>query len=187
MKRIFAAVLFALLITTAPAHATTVPNAIEEVNITFADGYVLTGQMQWQYFSGGPYCCGLPGPPTPGYGFPSPGPAGLFLNGGAFVAGVPHADGVSLNAVFIPPGGGPVDIYANLADLPNNLTVADFSINSSYPSYPPTDGSPGISGTVSCVSGCLSPVPLPVALPLFGSGVVALAGLAWRSRRKVSA
>jgi hypothetical protein len=33
----------------------------------------------------------------------------------------------------------------------------------------------------------VSAVPLPAALPLFGSGILALAGFAWRSRGKVSA
>jgi hypothetical protein len=33
----------------------------------------------------------------------------------------------------------------------------------------------------------VAPVPLPAALPLFGSGVIALAGVAWRRRGKVSA
>ena len=32
----------------------------------------------------------------------------------------------------------------------------------------------------------VSPVPLPAALPLFGSGVLALAGFAWKKRGKVS-
>ena len=42
------------------------------------------------------------------------------------------------------------------------------------------DGIPAISGDV------VSAVPLPAALPLFGSGVLALAGFAWRSTEKVS-
>jgi hypothetical protein len=39
---------------------------------------------------------------------------------------------------------------------------------------------PAISGDV------VSAVPLPAALPLFGSGVMMLAGVAWRRRGKVS-
>jgi hypothetical protein len=43
-----------------------------------------------------------------------------------------------------------------------------------------------IGGTVNCVGGCdINAVPLPAALPLFGSGLLALAGIAWL-RGKVS-
>ena len=49
MKRTIAAAIFALLAVTAPARAMMVdpPPAIEAVNITFADGDTLTGQMGW--------------------------------------------------------------------------------------------------------------------------------------------
>jgi hypothetical protein len=42
----------------------------------------------------------------------------------------------------------------------------------------------GLQGSLTTAE--VSPVPLPDALPLFGSGVIALAGMAWRSRGKVS-
>jgi hypothetical protein len=42
----------------------------------------------------------------------------------------------------------------------------------------------GLSG--SLVEASVSAAPLPAALPLFGSGVIALAGFAWQRRGKVS-
>jgi PEP-CTERM motif len=61
------------------------------------------------------------------------------------------------------------------------LALSDFTLN----------GTPGVSGNVAwCVplSGeCgFTATPLPAALCLFGSGVLALAGFAWRRRGKVS-
>jgi hypothetical protein len=61
------------------------------------------------------------------------------------------------------------------------------SASLSHSTYFPTpfsvftlNGTLAESGTVNCVVGCdVSAVPLPAALPLFGSGVIALAGLAW--------
>ena len=49
LTRIFAAAVFALLTMIAPAHAATIPNAIEAVDITFANGWTLTGEMEWHY------------------------------------------------------------------------------------------------------------------------------------------
>ena len=62
----------------------------------------------------------------------------------------------------------------NAANLPN-LTLSDFSLN----------GITARAGNISCVSGCdISSVPLPAALPMLSTGLLALMGFAaWRSRR----
>jgi len=65
--------------------------------------------------------------------------------------------------------GGPAAL-----DSPENLLV--------FGDLEGPEGRIHISGTVSPASA----VPLPAALPLFGSGVLALAGVAWRRRGKVS-
>jgi hypothetical protein len=44
-KFCIAAAAFALLTVTAPGHAST--TAIDAVNVTFANGYTLTGEMGW--------------------------------------------------------------------------------------------------------------------------------------------
>ncbi len=83
--------------------------------------------------------------------------------------------------------GKPPVIYAVLADLPNYLTVSDFSPVTSLNSL--NNGIPGVAGTVSCVSGCgdVSAVPLPAAFPLFASALAGLGGVGWWKRRgKVS-
>jgi hypothetical protein len=68
-------------------------------------------------------------------------------------------------------GGPPVNVFDLV--FPDNrlpLTFSDFSLNG-----------------VTAVSGDVSVVPLPAALPLFGSAVLGLAGLAWKRKRTVSA
>jgi hypothetical protein len=182
LSRIFvAAVLLAILTSTAPAHAAVVFDAVTEaVNITFANGYTLTGELNYDFFDS----------PTIFYGFPHPGPTGLFLNGADLFSTNGAPDGESINGVWANPGnipghgsgpGATADLYAVLADLPNNLTVGDFFLNGTPFVF--TDGIPGVSGSVECVNGC-GATPLPAALPLFGSGVMMLAGFAWRSRGK---
>jgi len=182
MLRIFAAAI-ALLAVTMPAHAAPIPNPVEAVDITFANGWTLTGELTYvgdTFFT-----------PT-GYAFPHPGPTGLFLNGADLFATNGAPDGSSINGVWANPGnipghgsgpGGTADLYAVLADLPNNLTFGDFFLNGTPNVF--TDGIPGVSGSVQCVSGC-GVAPLPAALPLFGSGVMVLAGFAWRKKGKVS-
>jgi hypothetical protein len=72
-------------------------------------------------------------------------------------------------------------LTVNLADLPN-LSISDFTLTNYGQSQLPTYA---VSGGVLCASGCsVSATPLPDALPLFGSALLALAGFAaWRSRR----
>jgi hypothetical protein len=178
MSRTFAAVIFALLTVTAPAHAAYV-NAIEAVDVEFANGYVLTGEMEWANVGGGHYA------------YPIEGPEGLYLNG-AELFGLRPPDGYSINGVFWTPppvnsGFYNADIYAVVADLPNNLTVSDFYLNSTFASLVAgmPDGIQGVAGTVhtcSTETNC-NVTPLPDALPMFGAALFALGGFAaWRSR-----
>jgi hypothetical protein len=77
----------------------------------------------------------------------------------------------TLLPVIVPGGPTLFDLRINTANI-SNLTYLDF---------------PGaISGTVTVTSEAFA-TPLPPALPLVGSGVIALAGFAWRSRGEVSA
>ena len=114
-----------------------------------------------------------------GASFPFTGPTGLTINGYPFLGGQGAPNGYTINGVS-------ASLYAILADVPN-LTPNEFFLDSSYGSVVggSPDGIPGVSGTVSCVSGCgVSAVPIPAASPLFGSALLALAGLAaYRSRR----
>jgi len=163
MKKFYtAAVVFALLSVTAPAHAATI-GPTDALDITFANGDTLSGEIGWWFDV---Y--------TPGFSFPFPGPSGLEFNGGPFFGPQGAPNGYTINGPF-------ASVYAVLADVPD-LTPNEFFLNSSFQSIVngTPDGSPGIGGTVSCVSGCsVGATPLPAALLLFGSGLLALAGFAW--------
>ena len=172
LTRIFAAaVLLGILTATEPARAAT----IDDVNIIFSNGWNLTGEVGFN-------------PIGSGYAYPYAGPAGLFLNGAKWGTGSGAPNGSGLNGIwgFNPSTGfccaGTLylaDVEFNLADVPY-LVPHDFSIYTTSPYYSGTPDAIGVSGTVS-------PVPLPPALPLFGSGIAALAGFAVRRRGKVSA
>jgi hypothetical protein len=206
MKRIFAAVLFALLIAAAPARAATITDV---VNFSVSD------------FS----CCafgGSPPSPTPPYsqligsftvtfdqfasttGEAATSPYPIILNslnvpGSSFSFNyTPPAFVLQTCTLHNPCGGGPLlfqdgilTVYGTLGtDDELILTIANINtspiIAAAY-----TEGSlkdtwvNGGMGSVTVSSDPPSPVPLPPTLPLFGSGIVVLAGLAWR-RGKVS-
>jgi hypothetical protein len=80
-------------------------------------------------------------------------------------------------------------VYAVLADVPD-LTPNEFFLNSSFQSIVngTPDGIPGVSGTVTCITGCsVAATPLPDALRMFGAALFALGGFAaWRSTAKTS-
>ena len=187
---IFAAA-FALLAATVPARATIIPNeaAIESVDITFANSFTLTGEMSFI-----PPSC-IVG--TCGYSFPQPvSPPGLYLSGVPSFVPLGEPNGSTYNAIWFDGGTRTYNagIYVNVANLPNNLTFADFTLGSPSENggtVPPFLDPPyyaGVSGTVTCVSGCgVSAVPLPAALPLFVSAVLGLAAFArWRSRPAIT-
>jgi hypothetical protein len=154
------------------------------VNITFANGAILTGEIDWNYDIF-----------TPGYSFPQIGPTGLYLDGVPAFGACGAPNGSSLCTGFFstvtgqspPHGFGPHNIYAVLADLPNSLGPTDFFLDGSLDNGF-TDGIPGVRGSIRCVSGncTLNPVPLPAALPMFGAAVAGLGGAGWWKRRKDS-
>jgi hypothetical protein len=77
--------------------------------------------------------------------------------------------------------GEPNKLFQFAADGDHTLTIPG-----NFPGLPVSfwalDGVAAVSGDVKLVS--LSYVPLPAALPLFGSGVIALAGVARRKQRR---
>jgi hypothetical protein len=118
MIRTFAAAVFVLLAVTAPARAMMVdpPPAIDKVNITFANGDTLTGEIGWF----------PPGDPNPGYSFPFIGPTGLTFNGGPYFRQAEAPNGYTIPGVLTG-----TDIYAILADVPyltpNEFFLGNFS------------------------------------------------------------
>jgi hypothetical protein len=175
LSRIFAAAVFTLLTMAGPTHAATV--RLEDYidlnylpgNPKFAAGGEFTGDIA--FLQVGPLGFGL-------------APPGSWIGGGSlqrngfpitsFAASLICAPPIACAEYFVP--AGPIDsgefiITVNSNHFPN-LTYADFGAD---------------SGTVTIVSETgFSPVPLPAALPLFGSGVLALAGVACRKRGKIS-
>lgn len=80
-------------------------------------------------------------------------------------------DGTTVE-LFVPTGPlGFVVFGVNTDYLPPDPTFANFLLN----------GTPATGGAVTVPSETLA-TPLPAALPLFGSGLLALAGFAWRRK-----
>ena len=142
ITRIFAAALFALLTVTTPARAATILN----LDLDFGNGYQEIGSVE---FFGGPGflfgyqgCCGL----------------NVYYNGTPLspftgpVGGIPPQPNSAVGLFDI--GGSPVAFGLPLSNTQKfpYLTFADFSLI----------GTPAVSGDVSIV-------PLPAALPLFRS------------------
>jgi hypothetical protein len=162
-----AAAVFVLLTLTAPARAASIT---EYINLDFGNGYTVIGNIT---FYDVPNYLGHPFFPCVGCRDVPP-PANLYLNGSPLAAydgrfgdiwGLGNPTGEPL--YWLTPNGDSVDgLTSSLGHLPT--TFADFFLNDS----------PAVSGDVSVV-------PLPAALPLSGTAILGLAGLAWR-RRKVS-
>jgi hypothetical protein len=176
LTRIFAAALFALLMTTAPAHAS--PIYLEDLSLNFGGGYTINGGMYFQLgmnpaptftfsFNGTPLDLSSSFGSDPGHFFFDTSPPPLPLPPGflPFEFDLARIDGIG--PLFPPP-----------------TSFSDFALND----VPAVSGS--VSGdTINFGAGavsCAAPTPLPAALPLFGSGVIALAGFAVRRRGKVS-
>jgi hypothetical protein len=191
MKRTFATI-FVLLLVTLPARAATVQwNLDNVVNGYFGGGYeTITGFFDYNTASnsitywnlqaiggtvstftgvsgsiGGPAFVENLGPPS------DPSFSGSFGNYSnpdplALTFGTGNLDGTS-NLLFV---GG---LYYSP------------SVFVGGPDSAPPSGFITVNGSLD-YGGEVSPVPLPAALPLFGSGVIALTGLAWRWGGKVS-
>jgi hypothetical protein len=171
----FAAAVFALLTMTAPAHAAFVSDLDADLNLNFGSSTQLVGSIDLTWLPvgfGGAACCRVSD-----Y---------ILLDSSLSLNGVPLTPtGIGQNAFSY--DGTTVEIFAPVS--PFGFPV--FGINTDYLPPNPTfsnfllAGTPATSGTVTVLSETLA-TPLPAALPLFGSAVLALAGLAWR-RGKVSA
>jgi hypothetical protein len=177
MKRTLAAALFSLLTVSAPAHAAYV---YEDINVSFGlpfgFGYNASGQLTFTNIFPPPPLFGPTGtPPTLTGPFPS---LCSSCVGWAFYS---FTQNYGYEYVTIKPGLHGVTYGIDTAvlsfcchDIPQSFS--DFSLDVDGTNYP------ALSGTVTVLSETAA-TPLPPALPLFGSGVIALAGLAWRKRR----
>jgi hypothetical protein len=168
---IFTAGMFVLLTMTATARAALV--TVEALDLTFANGFTLTGDL------------GLAPTMAPQDIFPE---NGLAVNGEASFIQTGEPDGVAYRGLFWNPPGtstinGPaldIAITVNLAALPN-LTLSDITLSNLDAAGQPTFAA--IAGTAVCVSGCsVSAVPIPAPLPLFACAVLSLGAFAWRRR-----
>jgi hypothetical protein len=192
MNRTFAAAIFALLIIAAPARAADILwYQIDTINLRYSNNLTLTGNLD--------IIDGAPSVPN-------------YLAHWGSTYGVPFANStLSLNgSPLVPITGGPGFLYTATGVIP----FADITYPvppccgapgaPTYGTFPlllsPYDialnRTPSFSGSVnteSCSSdgtnttctnlGTLA-TPLPPALPMFGAALLALGGLAWRSRRQ---
>jgi hypothetical protein len=174
-KIIPAALLLAILTSTAPAHAAYVSAINADLDLHFINGDELTGNINLTLNT--PYAAAHLGP------WQLVG--NLSINGLPvstccdFRAGVPGTVAI----LVMPPSGCCYDFIVNTAFLSPNPTYLDFGLG---PLFDASYHYTATSGTVTVLSETLA-TPLPAALPLFGSGVMMLAGVAWRRRGKVSA
>jgi hypothetical protein len=183
LTRIFtAALLLAILTSTAPAHAAYVSAINADLDLHFASGDELTGNINL-LLNPNPHAAAILGPWT-GIGTS----LDLSVNGTplnvlpGIVASAGPVPGIV--AILGSPFGPEFDFIVNTAFLPPNPTYSDFGLR---PYYGPFSGDPtATGGTVTVLSETVA-APLPNALPLFGSGVMMLAGFAVRRRGKVSA
>jgi hypothetical protein len=173
-KKLAIAVAFALLTLTAPAHAATI-DANDIINLNFGNGLIASGSIAFnQIHLNSPYLSFYPNPSV-----------NLYLNGTPLPRfqnpfpplGDPY---YFVDPLDFGPPNSPGDFFAELAWPAGSLptSVLDFTLN----------GRPAVSGDVTVTFtdelSPPSPVPLPAALPLFGSAVLGLAGFAAsRSRR----
>jgi hypothetical protein len=179
MKRTLAAVIFSLLAVTAPAHAATIEaldlNFSLELPANFFGPFTylpttLTGDLTATRVDD-PYIAAHVGQYQVGgsnFALGSYPLITLGLGGGAGAAG--HLE--LLGSVGSPPVGVMIGFIFAIADV-WNPTIASFTL----------DGISPIGGDVVITNEVIDPTPLPPALPLFGSSVIALAGLAYRKRR----
>jgi hypothetical protein len=175
MKHTFAAALFALLAVTAPAHAAYVSYLDADLDLHFINGDELTGNINLALNT--PYAAAHLGPCQFG--------GNLSVNGIPVSRCCDRRAGVPDTVVVLATeqGGCCYDFIVNTAFLSPNPTYLDFGLG---PVFDASYHYKATTGTVTVLSETLA-TPLPAALPLFGSGIAALAGFgAWRRRGKVS-
>ena len=182
MKRTIAAVLFALLTPIAAAHAATVQRTLDNVvNGFYGGGFeTITGFLDYDTVSKSVTAWNLQAvggsvDSVTGVSGPIGGPAAGGNTGGGFSVSFGNLSSPDPLALILDNATG------SLAGTSNLSVIGALFSNSTGPadSFIPLNGSLDYAGTVS-------PVPLPAALPLFGSGVIVLAGIAWTSRAKAS-
>jgi hypothetical protein len=206
MKRTIAAAVFALLTVTAPAHAAIIQWNLDNVaeignpSVTFTGFFdydtvanagggaspdfsitMLTGgspDFTWSPSNSfGVFGGSGEGNAIFNTGTNSPAPLPFLFTGLNLVAEVPD---VLVHGT--PPYAFGDGSFSPLT-LQNN-TGGCLAHGSCFYEGPAGQFAVGLQGSLTTAE--VSPVPLPAALPLFSSGVIALAGLAWRSRGKGS-
>jgi hypothetical protein len=204
MKRTFAAAIIALLTVTTPARAAIIQWNLLNVSSTDFPSITFTGFFDYDTVANA-----APGPiPTlPSWKVAvgaSPDFSITMFNGGSpeFTWSPSNSFGLfsdtpGATPIFQTGTGSPLDPLTLINLVPGiisfNGAVSPIALLGPWCS-PGCDGSgfyldgglfsAGLQGSITTAE--VSAVPLPPALPLFGWGVLALAGLAWRSRGKVS-
>lgn len=174
MKCTFATVIFSLFAATSPAHAAYVQTLNANIDLKFDSSTELTGAIGLEWLPVG--FMGAHDDRVVDYVF-NPYPPDLSVNG-------VHISPVGIPDDAFPAPWGTIGVLAPFGGTPFHA----FGLNTSYLLPDPTfanflwDGTPATSGTVTVLSETIA-TPLPPALPLFGSGLIALAGLGYRKRR----
>lgn len=164
------AVAFALLATTAPAHAVYISDLDVDVNLNYGSGQSLTGNIDFTY---NPYFYTLNGIEHADYSGSSipynVSSASLSLNGTPLGGAIIGNTGYQWTQTYFPYGGGGLfGLEVNTSNI-GNLSYVDFV--------------GATSGSVTVVSEILA-TPLPASLPLFATAMLALVGFgAYQSRR----
>jgi hypothetical protein len=174
----FAAAVFALLTVAAPAHAAYVSDLVANVDLNFGSSEELIGSIDLTRVTNPPKCC-FSGPyflsaSNLSFNGSPLTPVGIPLNAGKFGTVGWFTSPTNPSWLF--------DLVVNTAYLSPNPTYVDFALGT-VSGFSVAGTATG--GTVTVLSETLA-TPLPAALPLFGSAVLGLAGVAWY-RGKVSA
>jgi hypothetical protein len=173
-RKLTVVAMLALLALTAPAHAAFVSSLDADLNLNFgSDTLIGSIGLEWQ-----------------------PGSKGGKVNDYVLTDSNLSLNGVPLLQTSAPPIAFPnygttVEVFTKSL-APFGLVV--FGVNTNVLPPNPTfsnfwlQGAPATSGTVTVLSETLATVPLPAALPMFASGLLALAGFAFfRMKRQFSA
>lgn len=179
--RIFA-LTFALLTITAQAHAATIEVLDLHFNLQVPSNFFAPPNSELQFLSGDLDAVRINDPYVESH---VGGP--YFVSGnnfalGSYLTSYPLFDfGLGRGTagyleVVGNAGSPPINIqilfYFNVANI-SNPTFESFTLNGISP----------VGGDITITNEVINPTPLPAALPLFGSGIIALAGLAACRRR----
>ena len=175
MTRTFAAAIFALLITAAPAHAATVDLSVYLDFPAYTRGGTPITNTMYGIFD-------FQLNPTTGFYFLDSSSDLAFAGGGANLIAPGTSNTSTTTAPMFVLGGtvfpGLYSFSVNTGNFPN-LTFSDFMFS----------GQAAVGGTVTACpsSGGCAVTPIPAAFPLFASALAGLGGFGWLNRRgKVS-